>query len=118
MANDVWPSTLPQKPLVDGYGEDFPENTIRTEMEVGPAKLRRRSTAAPKKITISFLMTQIQVATFETFFNTTLSSGSLPFDWAHPRTGVTESFRFMKPPQIRPASGLLWKVALELEELP
>ncbi|QLH37711.1 MAG: hypothetical protein HWD60_00095 [Defluviicoccus sp.] len=41
----VWPSSLPQKPLVDGFSETAPNLVVRSPMDVGPAKVRRRATA-------------------------------------------------------------------------
>lgn len=35
----VWPVTLPQDVLIDGYDEKVPEMTLRTQMDAGPAKV-------------------------------------------------------------------------------
>jgi hypothetical protein len=44
MTNLVWPAGLPQCPSVGGYQERFTETALRTPMEAGVAKLRRRFT--------------------------------------------------------------------------
>jgi len=62
-------------------------------------------------------MTGTQVGVLETFYVVTLGSGTLPFDWAHPRTGVTESWIFKGPPKITP-EGLGYLVSFGLEMLP
>jgi hypothetical protein len=68
----TWPGTLPS-PISDGYQEIMADNSIRTQMEVGVAKVRKRSTAAPVKFQLAYNMTATQVITLKTFFNTTIS---------------------------------------------
>src|SRR5690606_30510317 len=98
MANAVWPSTLPTEPFVRSFRESLPKNTIRTQMEVGPAKVRRRSTARVKTISFILPIPRADVPTFTTFFEDTLADGSLPFDFTHPRTLETLTFRFLDDP--------------------
>ncbi len=45
MSNPVWPPSLPQRPLAQGFSEQAPDTLIRTQMEAGPPKVRRRFTA-------------------------------------------------------------------------
>jgi hypothetical protein len=52
MTIDVWPIELPQRPLVEGYGEDMPDLDIASQMDIGPAKVRRETTAAPYLLTV------------------------------------------------------------------
>lgn len=115
----TWPGTLPgfDEILADGYRETAPQNVIRTEMETGPAKVRRRGTAAPEMVSGTMLLTTAQVATLRTFFDSTISYGATEFDGTHPRTGASVSMRFMAPPQAA-ASGIHWLVTLNLEILP
>ena len=114
----TWPATLPSYVLVEGYSEMPPVNSIRTQMDVGPPKVRRRSTAAPRPITCKQHMTKTQVAILDTFYVTTLSSGVDPFDWTHPRTGASVSFTFTEPPTYESLGGTAWGVTLKLEILP
>ncbi|MFN8728100.1 MAG: hypothetical protein ACK5XB_21435 [Rhodospirillales bacterium] len=87
MSNLVWPSSLPQRPTVGGYQERFAETVLRTAMDAGAAKLRRRFTAAPRQIELTFRMTAAQVAVLRSFYEETTGGGALPFDWVHPREG-------------------------------
>ena len=98
MADITWPSTLPA-PLTTGYTEEAPSGTIRTQMDAGPAKLRRRYTAAPRPFSLSYRMTLAQVATLDTFYVTTARAGTLRFNWTNPRTGAACEARFLSPPQ-------------------
>ncbi len=113
----TWPASLPQRPLVDGMVETPPDNKIVTRMAQGPSKVRRRGTGDVRKYRVAFNMTDAQVATFETFYSTTVKHGSLSFDIPHPRTGATISVRIMGSPEYVTVSSN-WRVTLELEELP
>lgn len=110
----VWPASLPQQPQL-GWSEEKVSNTIRSESDTGAAKLRRRFTAATWVLSLPFFLTEAQVATLEAFHGSTLADGVLRFDFAHPRTGVTESMRFRGPLSIsEPAKGF-YRATLELE---
>lgn len=113
-----WPVTLPQTVLREGMGESLPDTALRTSMDVGPAKLRRRSTAAVRPITATLNLSLAQVGYLETFYVSTLEGGALPFDMADPRTGATESFNFTAPPSWYPLGAGLWRASLTLEQLP
>jgi len=114
----TWPVSLPQSPLIQGNNEQAPNNVIRTPMDVGPPKVRRRATAGVRNYTYQFHMTTTQVATLDTFYNDTLSGGSLEFDWTNPRTNNTEYFRFVTPPIYQKIGPDLWLVNINLEQLP
>lgn len=92
-----WPGTLPSY-VQEGAFSELPQNvTLETEMDVGPAKIRRRFTKATRKFQCQLFMTSAQVTTFETFWETTLIGGSVTFDWVHPRTRAAATCRFRNP---------------------
>lgn len=97
MANALWPASLPQYVLQSGFSETEPDTLLETQMEGGPPKSRRRYTTDYRQFTVALQMDATQRATFQTFFNTTIKGGSLPFDWVDPVTQTTASFRFRKP---------------------
>ena len=118
----VWPVSLPQTPFL-GLRDQRQDARLRTEMDVGPAKMRRRHTAAVRNITATTLLTGTQRATFDTFYKTTLSEGALAFDWVDPVDGTTTSFRFVSPPPFEVVKGgttatRLWRLTMNLEILP
>jgi|SaaInlStandDraft_3_1057020.scaffolds.fasta_scaffold35421_2 hypothetical protein len=113
----TWPGTLPS-PIADGYQEIMADNAIRTQMDVGLAKVRKRSTAAPVRFQLAYNMTATQVTTLETFFNTTINDGVDQFTMANPRTTVSENFRITAPPQITISSGTNYRVVITMERLP
>lgn len=117
-SNPVWPAGLPQRPSVGGYQERFAEVALRTQMEAGAAKVRRRFTAAPRQLEIAFRMSASQVALLREFFEETARGGAAPYDWMHPRDGSAATFRFVEPPRVTAIAANLFSVALKLEHMP
>ncbi len=113
----TWPASLPQAPLLRGYSEQGQGNTIRTQMDVGPPKRRRRYTAELVQYQMMVLLTEAQLATFETFYTSTLSHGADAFDWVDHRAGTTLEYAFVGRPQYTPAGGGLWEVSFTLEAM-
>ena len=62
-----WPATLPQNFKADGYSETGDEVVVRTEMDAGPPKVRRRHTAKTTLLGGRMILTKTQVATLESF---------------------------------------------------
>jgi len=118
MSIPAWDAGLPQTLLINGYSESAADNLLRTSMDVGPAKQRRRSAAGPRPVSGSLKMTAAQIATFKTFYITTLLGGSLRFSWTDPITAAAVEMRFTGAPSWTAIGGDLYDVSLELEILP
>lgn len=119
MANQTWPASLPQKLLLSGFSEQPPDTRIRGEMDQGPPKMRRRSTASSRPINGEIHCTASQVETLDDFYNDTVDGGTLRFDWEHPRTGSAVEMRFRERPSYSEAiSNDLYRVRLRLEIMP
>jgi len=115
MADISWPSSLYGFILKDGFRESPPDNVLRTEMDVGPAKLRRRSTAAVRTFSVDMFFSKAMVATFETFYVTTSKYGSLAFNYKSPRTETELEHRFASvPAYIKRDNGYVVSFKLEL----
>ena len=84
MANPVWPSTLPQAPLAASLSMKRQDATVRFQPDVGDPIVRNRYTAKARTYTFNMIFSAAQLATFDTFFDTTLANGSLKFDWLDP----------------------------------
>lgn len=84
----IWPLALPQKPQRSGYSKKIPNNLIRSDMDTGPAKVRRRGGAKPEQVTGTYILTSEQLAVLETFVKETIAGGALCFDYPHPQTGA------------------------------
>jgi hypothetical protein len=88
-------------------------------MDIGPAKLRRRTTRPVDFYSCSINLYQSDYSTFTTFFNTTLNGGITPFDFIDPFSGVLTTFRFKQPPQVSPLGRAGWfKISMQWEKLP
>lgn len=115
----TWPAApFPQKLLVEGYQEQTPNIVVRTKMDAGPPKVRKRFTAGIRPITGSLDLTAAQVATLDTFVMTTLKGGVETFDWTHPRTGAAASFKIVPPVTYTAMEPDVWRASLSLELQP
>ena len=117
MAAIDWPLTV--APQQSGYNETPPNTTLATEMNAGPQKVRLRYTAAPRRFSLTYHLTKAEVATLDTFYNTTTLGGTLEFNWTNPRTAGSVEARFVpgKPPTYS-AIEIDGDVSVQLEILP
>lgn len=60
MTTITFPKRLPY-PTVEGYSIRPDEAIIRTDMEAGPARQRRRYTQTPSKISVKWVMSPEQL---------------------------------------------------------
>lgn len=116
----TWPPSLPPLAAVDdrSYGESPPDVVLRSATDVGPAKLRRRTTAGVRPLTCTLPLTAAEVATLDTFYIATCAGGALAFDGVHPRTGAAVTLRFTRPPRYTGDGNDNWTAAFALEVLP
>lgn len=115
---DAWPGSLPQKIEANGFSKDIGANTIRSQMEVGLDKLRKRYTKQINKIVGTMQIDRTQYATLENFFLTTLNGGTLPFTFTDPVSNVTNTYRFLVPPNFKSIGGNYFSVQLNWEQMP
>lgn len=118
MPNPTWPTSLPN-PIVESCSYTPRENVIRTQMDAGVAKTRRRFTNVPEDVVFPLPpLDRAQLQTLLDFHDVTLKT-VLPFDWRDFRkpdlTLVT--YRFKARPSHSPIGGGLWRVSLQLELL-
>jgi len=119
MATIDWPATLPQNISTDGYGQAAADNALRTSMEIGPAKVRRRTSAAPRPVSATIIVTEAQLVIFKAFHADDILDGSLRFNWLDPDDGTTAvEMRFTEPPSWSYEGGGLYNIAMALEILP
>ena len=115
-----WPTTLPL-PLAAGYQLNPGDQTIRTDMEVGSARVRRRSFARNDRVAVSWLMSETQLDTLRDWFDdatTGVAGGSAWFTVAlavgtGSRTASVEA-RFVGP-FTAAADQQYWRVTATLE---
>lgn len=114
----AWPTTLPA-PLSNTLKETPPDNALRSSMDKGPAKVRRRTTANVRPLSFEMACDTDQLNTLDDFYVNETFSGVDQFDYKHPRTGQIVSARFTGPPNYADMNtGRLYNVAIQLEILP
>ncbi len=78
-----WPATLPGMPF--NVQDDLGESVVRSQPDLGPPKVRRRTSLGVRRVTLpGLVLTNTQRETFRVFYETTLANGSLAFEWDHP----------------------------------
>lgn len=116
MTSITWPSTLPQMLRLDGLSAKKKNNVVRTQMDVGPQKVRKRYTISSKEFTGTLLLTESQREILESWYDTTLESGSLRFIMKDPQTQENGEFRFLEDYDEESTDGL-WTITLRLEKM-
>ena len=111
-----WPAILPL-PTVESYAIRPGEAILRTEMEAGPARQRKRFTQVPARISVRWVMRRDQFALFEAWYRWHAKEGG---EWflidliGGIGLGAHEA-RFTRPFEARLKSGVLWEITSELE---
>lgn len=89
-----WPITLPIRPLVDGFQETLPQTGERTTIDHMPMFQVQRTKAGTWPISATYEVTSAQWDILLAFYEDTLGSGTLPFEWPHPISQTTVLARF------------------------
>jgi hypothetical protein len=116
----TWPTTLPA-PMAQGYSIDPIDPVIRTDMEVGAVRARRRTAARQDKVSAAWAFSDAELQIFREWFDdgsTGAAGGSAWFniDLRIGAGGSTpEEARFSTPPRIALVSGGRWQVTADLE---
>jgi hypothetical protein len=116
MASISWPEELPATLLLEGLSAKQESNVIRTQMDAGPRKTRRRYTAHVKTFTGKLLLTSAQRLILEQFYRAALADGALRFNFTDPLTLETREFRFADGYTETAADGL-FEISASLERL-
>ena len=112
----AWPDTLPL-PTVEGYGIQPGDAILRTEMEAGPARQRRRFTQVPSRVSVRWIMRRDQFALFEAWYRWQAKEGGAWFE-IELLGGLgllTQEARFTRQFQAQLLGGTLWEIRSELE---
>ena len=119
----IWPTTLPQSPVLDGYKESMPSNLIRSNTDTGPAKVRRRGNAKPISVNATYILNTEEVKILDRFVDETLGGAAMCFDWPRPK------YNYVRARLVASDSGIytktlvsntndFWSVTLNLEIFP
>lgn len=115
-----WPKSL-GCPQNSGYSEATESSSvIKTQMQSGPQKVRRRVSYSPRTISFSLILYGAGTQTLDNFYWQTLNEvGS--FYWPDYRKPLYEDnvavYRFVSPPSYDSIGSGLWSATLQLERL-
>jgi len=118
VALPVFPPWIHQGVEQSGYGEEAETNLRTFKPDVGRAKLHRRMSVSQDLISIEQWLTSGDWEDLKYFWRFTLSSGTKPFTWFHPRTLVAGTFKFEgAPPKLVSTIGLIYVVQYRLRQI-
>lgn len=115
----TWPTLLP-RPQLSGYALNLADQTVRTDMEVGSERNRRRTHARNDQIEVQWLFTDREMTIFRAWFEGSeyANGGAAWFtvDLANGEAGVRPAeARFVGAPKAVPTGGLNWQVTATLK---
>ena len=110
-----WPVSLQQIVNSDGFAFSYGETAIRTSMDIGPAKVRRRFTKPIDTLRVTINLTTSEQEDLYFFYNTDLNGGVTTFELDHPITGDLTVFRFTSAPQVTHLGGGNFRASMEWE---
>lgn len=111
-----FPTTLPA-PLLSGYSGEADKAFIRTDMDAGPARQRKRFTTTPYHIDISWRFKSAEMVIFREFHKTDINRGT---DWFNMTLDIGDGFatyvvRFTKSCRDDRISNNTWQVSSSIE---
>lgn len=115
----TFPTSLPAA-LRSGYGLTQQSQTIRTDMETGSPRVRRRSAVRIDHIDVGWVFTDTQMDTFRTWFDSSADcAGGAAWFTLTLKSGdgssVSAEARFMKDWQAQLTAAAIWNVTAQLE---
>ena len=121
-----WPASLPQLYQKGSFSYIPQGNILRTNMDSGIAKVRRLFTGVPNDYSGTMIFDAAQLITFQSFFDITIASGALTFNFPNPfdfgATTVEVRFKIdtkAAPYSLTPDGDTLdWDIDLNLESIP
>ncbi|MCL2174969.1 MAG: hypothetical protein FWB73_02880 [Treponema sp.] len=116
MAEIFWPDALPADFLAEGLTIQPQSNVIRTTMDAGARKTRRRYTANTTKYSGKQRFNEDEFIVFKQFYKTELADGVFRFNYKDPITNEMAEFRFTEDYTAAEVGGI-WEVTLPLERL-
>lgn len=110
----AFPASLPQCPQT--WAEVDKPTLIRSDVDVGVAKVRRRYTRDTALYEVSLTLPKDKYQAFEDFYRITLKDGLETFNYDHPYTGKVLEVRFVSPPT-KSMTGVAFQVSMQWESI-
>ena len=112
MAAQPWHVNLPQFLDQDGFSKAYGSTVIRSQNEIGPDKVRRRSTRPRDLYNVTMQIQASQEPILHEYFNTTLNGGATTFIFTDPITEVVTEWQMMGEPSLNLIGFQTYKVAM------
>lgn len=87
----TWPEGIPDTPLLSGYSFKPLDQTVRTAMDTGAPRVRRRTTGRLDTVNVRFQFTDSEFNIFRNWFDNTIYGGSEYFTGLNLRLGDSGS---------------------------
>ena len=118
----AWPTGVRLAQLV-GIRRQRQDAVIRTAMDSGPGKARRRFSAASTFVRVPVQWPGAEYKLFEAWFDADLALGARTFTWDDPINGTQVTMRFRTVPEFAlelpgDTDEQWWSAMLDLEILP
>lgn len=116
MSGVSWPMHLPL-PTIEGYVVSPQDAILRTDMDTGPARQRRRFRQTPSRVSVHWVFDEFQFATFEAWYKYKADEGGQWFviDLRGGLGLLPHEARFTRQFEARLIHASLWDVTSELE---
>lgn len=116
-----WPASLEACPLI-GWSETPTQNIVEFETDIGPPKRRRRASRSGTRVSADYKLKRVgaiggagdQLATFWTFYQSTIVDGVNSFTIKHPRTGAIVTAFFEAVPQVQQETPNTYIVSMQM----
>jgi hypothetical protein len=115
---EQWPPQLQQYLQRGEFNQTQQDTNIRTNVETGPVKQRRRFTQPMTDMGCMIWVPHVDYLIFLQFYNQTLLNGTLGFDFDDPITAQPTVWRFAAPFTTSLVGGLTYKISMKWESLP
>lgn len=119
MAELSWPTMLPTRPLLAGYGLEVDGQVLRSSIEQGLGRQRRRGPTAITTVRARWTMTPNQMEFFKAWATGRAAFGGAWFDIVLPigagAAETTVEARFVGSPRYTPAGTVGWHVDAQIE---
>ena len=116
MATMLWPAELPT--CAETYTEKAEPVTVRTNVEEGVAKVRKRFTQRVVRGQVGMTMNIDQYKILDDFFYIELNGGVNRFTFSHPWTNLPCDWRMVDSPSFQNLGALAVQVSMVWEIMP
>lgn len=114
----AYPETLPA-PLLEGHAISAGQDTIRTDMETGAARQRRRSFSSPDRVNLAWVFNSTQFAVFRAWYDGEINGGgawfTLPIDDGVLGYATPRDVRFVESFEASKLGSQMWRISVKAE---